>query len=412
MKYISTCWQRNELGELVSFKSGGTPSKSKPDYWGGEIPWVSAKDLKSFEVSSSIERLTELGAQSAKIAKQGNILILVRGMTLYKDVPVSVVQRDLAFNQDIKAIVCSEHISPKYLTYLLRSRRSQLMRLVDTAGHGTGRLNTEILKEFPITYPSIHYQQSIIDKLELWRKGIALFESLIDTKLELRRGLIQQLLTGKQRLRGFTQPWSRKRMDALFKQRKETGFAQLPLIAITGKDGIVDRNELNRKDTSSADKSKYLRICPGDIGYNTMRMWQGVSALSDREGIISPAYTVCTPKSGVDGLFMAYLFKLPSVVNLFYRYSQGLTSDTWNLKFHHFSEVKVSIPEDIDEQKAIAKILQDCDSEIKQLHYKLTLLKEQKRGLMQKLLTGEWRLPVSEQPLSQPAEQAVTVSED
>ena len=86
-----------------------------------------------------------------------------------------------------------------------------------------------------------------------------------------------------------------------------------------------------------------------------MRMWQGVSALSSLEGIVSPAYTICTPKKGLDGEFMAYLFKLPLIINLFYRYSQGLTSDTWNLKYHHFRQVKVTIPEFL-EQKAIARV--------------------------------------------------------
>ncbi|MFP4040805.1 MAG: restriction endonuclease subunit S, partial [Desulfosudaceae bacterium] len=138
-------------------------------------------------------------------------------------------------------------------------------------------------------------------------------------------------------------------------------------------------------------KSKYLRIRPGDIGYNTMRMWQGVSALSPHEGIVSPAYTIATPKKGVDGEFMAYLFKLPKTIHLFYRYSQGLTSDTWNLKFRHFREIKVTIP-DIEEQKAIAQILKTCDAELALLRNKLTALQKQKRGLMQKLLTGQWRV--------------------
>ena len=162
------------------------------------------------------------------------------------------------------------------------------------------------------------------------------------------------------------------------------------MLSITSGEGVIPRSG-ERKDTSSEDKSKYLRICPGDIGYNTMRMWQGVSALSSLEGIVSPAYTICTPKKGIDGEFMAYLFKLPRVINLFYRYSQGLTSDTWNLKYKHFKQIKVTVPE-VDEQKSIARILKFCDEEIDLLKKQAEGYRKQKRGLMQKLLTGKWRV--------------------
>jgi type I restriction enzyme S subunit len=122
-------------------------------------------------------------------------------------------------------------------------------------------------------------------------------------------------------------------------------------------------------------------------------MWQGVSALSSHEGIISPAYTVCIPSPEIDGEFASYLFKLPKVIHLFYCYSQGLTSDTWNLKFHHFAEVQVYIPE-VDEQIAIASVLAALDKELAIQKKQRNALVQQKRGLMQKLLTGQWRVTV------------------
>jgi type I restriction enzyme S subunit len=125
-------------------------------------------------------------------------------------------------------------------------------------------------------------------------------------------------------------------------------------------------------------------------------MWQGVSGFSSLEGIVSPAYTICTPNKKVDSEFMAYLFKLPETIHLFYRYSQGLTSDTWNLKFRHFKEIKVTIPE-IEEQRAIAKVLKTCDEEIRLLRKKLEALKKQKRGLMQKIFTGKWRVKAAQE---------------
>lgn len=92
---------------------------------------------------------------------------------------------------------------------------------------------------------------------------------------------------------------------------------------------------------------------------------------------------------------MAYLFKLPRTINLFYRHSQGLTSDTWNLKYKHFKQIKVTIPE-TEEQKAIARILKVCDEEVGLLKIDLAAIQKQKRGLIQKLLTGEWRVKMAE----------------
>ena len=155
-------------------------------------------------------------------------------------------------------------------------------------------------------------------------------------------------------------------------------------------------------DTSNADKGKYLRIAPGDIGYNTMRMWQGVSALSELEGIISPAYTVCIPKSDkIDGSFAAYLFKHQPIVHSFWRYSQGMVDDTLNLKFHNFAQVRVQIPL-LEEQRKVVAVLSRCDREIGLLERKLGSLREQKEGLMQRLLTGKVRVRVEGRAPSRP----------
>lgn len=93
----------------------------------------------------------------------------------------------------------------------------------------------------------------------------------------------------------FQGDWKTDPLGNLFIERNEKGFSDLPLLSLTEKDGIIPQKETNRKDNSSADKSKYLRICRGDIAYNTMRMWEGRSAYVDIEGVVSPAYTICQP---------------------------------------------------------------------------------------------------------------------
>lgn len=110
------------------------------------------------------------------------------------------------------------------------------------------------------------------------------------------------------------------------------------LISVTINDGIKKFSELGRHDNSNDDKSKYKKVCAGDIAYNSMRMWQGASGCSPYEGIVSPAYTVLTPNSGINSKCMAYQFKLPATIHTFKINSQGITSDNWNLKFPAFEQ--------------------------------------------------------------------------
>jgi type I restriction enzyme S subunit len=187
--------------------------------------------------------------------------------------------------------------------------------------------------------------------------------------------------------------WRTYKLGELFTERTETNRVDLPMLSITGQNGVIPRNTEDNFNAPSEDRSKYLRITPGDIGYNTMRMWQGVSGLSKLEGIVSPAYTVCIPGSKIDGLFASYLFKYPPVIHLFRRYSQGMVDDTLALKFSNFSQIHVTIP-DIPEQRKIAAILNTGDREIELLGRQLEALKDLKRGLMQKLLNGNIRVKV------------------
>src|SRR5262249_53194840 len=149
-------------------------------------------------------------------------------------------------------------------------------------------------------------------------------------------------------------------------------------------------------------------ICPGDIGYNTMRMWQGVSGLSRHRGIVSPAYTVVVPNSmKIHAQYAAHLFKSRRMVFDFERYSQGLTSDTWSLKFPTFSRIKLFLPP-LHNQQQQALCLDNLTTEISLLDRQRTSFAIQKRGLMQKLLTGQWRVNVNDETDAVEMAKAVT----
>ncbi|MEB5478926.1 restriction endonuclease subunit S [Shouchella clausii] len=263
------------------------------------------------------------------------------------------------------------------------------------AGTGVPTLNRNDVHVHKIPIPkSAVEQQKIASILSTWDKAIELKEKLIEQKKEQKKGLMQKLLTGEMRLPGFDREWKEVILGSVLKERKEIGFDYLELLAITSNKGVVRRTEVDIKDNSSEDKSKYKRILPNDIGYNTMRMWQGVSGVSKYEGIVSPAYTILIPTEKVNPEFIGYLFKHPKVVNLFKRHSQGLVSDTLNLKYENFKVIKLVMPLDIEEQKRISEVLLCIDKEIEALQREVAAFISQKRGLMQSLLTGKVRVKV------------------
>lgn len=119
-----------------------------------------------------------------------------------------------------------------------------------------------------------------------------------------------------------------------------------------------------------------------------MRMWQGACGVSDYEGIVSPAYTILSPKNNINSKFFYYYFKTHYMIYQFMKYSQGLTSDTWNLKYPLISEIKINLPS-IEEQNKIVMFIELIDKKIDLLEKKSNLLKEYKHGFIQKLRTGK-----------------------
>ena len=155
--------------------------------------------------------------------------------------------------------------------------------------------------------------------------------------------------------------WEQRKLGDYFIERNErSGDGEM--ISVTINSGIRKFDELNRHDTKPDDLSKYKRVEIGDIAYNSMRMWQGASGYSPYSGILSPAYTVITPKEGVSSRFFAYLIKRPKTIHLFEINSQGLTKDTWNLKFPAFAPIEVKAPVSYEEQVNISRILIQLDN--------------------------------------------------
>jgi type I restriction enzyme S subunit len=181
------------------------------------------------------------------------------------------------------------------------------------------------------------------------------------------------------------------RLGDLFESRREKGSRGLPLLSVTLTNGMVDREELKRKQETELTDEEHLVVRKGDIAYNMMRMWQGASGLAAKDGIISPAYVVLAPKAEIDSKYAAYLFKTKRLIYLFWAYSYGLTEDRLRLYFSDFAKIPVNIPK-LEEQKRIAKILANWDKAIVITEKLLENGKTQKKALMQQLLTSQKRV--------------------
>lgn len=285
-------------------------------------------------------------------------------------------------------------IYPPFMDYYMKT--PQMVNRIHRKSYGVTdfrlRLYWDSFAMIGCAIPPLPEQKKIAEILSAQDKLIALKEKLIEEKKRRKKYLMQQLLTGKKRLPGFSGEWIDVKLGDVFSERVETNNQNLELLSVTGTNGVVPRSTIDIKDNSSEDKSKYLKICKGDIGYNTMRMWQGVSALSNYEGIVSPAYTILIPDEKISSEFFAYLFKMHTVIFLFYRFSQGIVDDTRSLKYYEFAKLHLTIPAGKEEQEAIAKILTVANKELDLLKRDLDQEKQKKKALMQLLLSGVVRV--------------------
>ena len=155
-------WQQRQLGDCLTLMSGGTPSKARNDYWGGDIPWVSCKDMKVERIRDAEDHLTPLGAESGtRLVLENTILFVVRGMILARDFPVAMTKRTVAFNQDLKAAKPAEFIDTEFLFHWFRANTYEILGRADEAGHGTKRIQTDRLLSMPIEVPLLPVQRRI-----------------------------------------------------------------------------------------------------------------------------------------------------------------------------------------------------------------------------------------------------------
>ena len=221
------------------------------------------------------------------------------------------------------------------------------------------RIHADTFLNMPVMVPTIDEQNLIVECLQHFDHLITLHQRKLEKLYTVKKSMLEKMFpkNGSKipeiRFEGFTDDWEQRKLGDCFTERVES-MPGGELISVTINEGIKKFSELGRHDNSNDDKSKYKKVCVGDIAYNSMRMWQGASGYSPYEGIVSPAYTVLSPNSGINSKCLAYQFKLPEMIHIFQINSQGITSDNWNLKYPALSEIEIFVSKDEEEQVKIA----------------------------------------------------------
>lgn len=156
-------WQCMTLGAAAKWLSGGTPRTSVPEYWDGDIPWITSGSLKNFLINSSKRRLTPLGVSNgSKIVERDTTVFVVRGMSLASEFRHGIAEVPLAFGQDCKALVAESGIEPLYLALSVSSLADEILGMVEYAAHGTGKLSTDRLQALMIPRPPVLIQRQFV----------------------------------------------------------------------------------------------------------------------------------------------------------------------------------------------------------------------------------------------------------
>ena len=241
-----------------------------------------------------------------------------------------------------------------------------------------------------ILVPTIEEQHKIgtyIDKLD---HLITLHQHKCDEMKKLKKCMLQKMFpqNGKKvpeiRFEGFTNDWEQRKLGEVLKERTKRAQGGEELLSVTIANGVIRQADSEKRNIASEDKSNYKIVRKGDIPYNSMRMWQGAVGNSEYDGIVSPAYTVLVPTDEANAKFFMEYFKKENSLQLFQRWSQGLTSDTWNLKYPTLSSMRFSMPS-IEEQNRIASYFEQLDHLITLHQHKCDELQNLKKYMLQNM---------------------------
>lgn len=283
--------------------------------------------------------------------------------------------------------------------YLLQYLLSPLMKKIyhlETKGLSIKHLHLAEIRKFKIVLPKYKEQINIASILSTWDKAIELKKKLIEQKKEQKKGLMQNLLNGKVRLSGFDGEWKEIRIGNILKSKtnKTTQNNQHQILSCT-KDGIILQDNMFNKQIASKNNIGYKIVKRNELVLSPMNLWLGGIDISDFEvGIVSPAYKVYEVNyNQINKHYLKSLLRSDYMIKRYKSISpRGASVVRRNLSIPDFENLKVNLPINKNERDKINIIIRTIDKELNLLEKELSSLKQQKKGLMQLLLTGKVRV--------------------
>ncbi len=405
-KILPKDWKKAKLGDYFDFKNGINFGKNDSGY---DIEVLGVGDFKkrfyadftdlSVNHVNEIKNLTRIEKNDLLFVRSNGNKELI-GRVLF----VKEIDRDIYYSGFvIKGSCCRDEINNEYIARVCSSTYVMNQYLVKGGGTNISNLSQAILSDLDVLIPPYDEQMKINNLLSTWDKAITLKEKLIKEKKNQKTSLMQQLLTGKVRLTGFDEEWKKVKLGTVLKKVNEKSHIknELELYSLTIENGVTPKTDrYNREFLVKTDNKKYKITKLNDIVYNPANLRFGAIAVNRIKSpvLLSPIYEVLRLKN--DRLFnldfIGQLLTWNRTINLFSTMAEGTLIERMAVKIDTFLDVEFKMPNSIEEQTAIAFRLDLADKEIDLLEKEIVQIKEQKKGLMQLLLTGIVRVNTQE----------------
>ena len=360
-------WEKFVLKDKASFSTGHGYSKNDLRTVGKPIILYGRLYTNYETIIRDVDTFV-IEQPNSILSKGGEIIIPSSGETA-EDISVAsmIAKAGIIIGGGLN-IIRTDEIEPAFLALLLTFGKPHQDLAKSAQGKTIVHLYNQDISQVDIVIPKTKEEQRtlayFVDKMD---SMIIRTEKELSKLQEVKKAYRSMLFPRpgekqpRLRFKGFTEDWTKKNLGECFTERPERS-TNGELLSVTQSSGIKRFSEIGRHDNSNIASGNYKVVKCGDIAYNSMRMWQGANGWSPYDGIVSPAYTVIVPKENVSSLFFSFLFKKPEIIHLFRINSQGLTSDTWNLKFPAFSKIEVYCPNSFEEQNEIANFLMSIDT--------------------------------------------------
>lgn len=394
-------WERRKFGEFFRIKHGYA---FKSEYYANEGKYVlltpgNFQEEGGFRDRNNKEKFYVGTIPNDYVLKRGDLLVAMTEQApglLGSAVLIPEGNRYL-HNQRLGLIVeLDEHLlSKEFLYHLFNSPEVRLQIHVGAGGTKVRHTSPEKILAVRFLCPPLNIQKKIAEVISTWDNTIEQTKKLISARVKRKRGLMQQLLTGKKRFQEFQgQEWAKVSAGEIFKSISVKGNENEELLSATQDKGIIPRRMLEARVTMPmGDTNSFKLVEVGDFVIS-LRSFQGGLEYSYYRGIVSPAYTVLKPKKIINAEFYKQYFKSYEFIGRLATAVIGIR-DGKQVSYEDYCLVKIPFPS-IEEQERIAQVLNACDKEIDLLKQQLDALKQQKRGLMKKLLTGQIRVKVDD----------------